>query len=336
MAGDNEFNMEAAVADVGSGLGFGSEDEGAGTVLEGESVVVPDDVTPEVTPALEAPAVPDPAAAIPDPAAAVPKAEPPKTWRAEALAEWDKLPPTVQAEVLKREEDMFKGIEGYKQDAFYGKSMKNVMDPYTPILQQYGVDPVAQVQSLMHTNHVLLKGTNEEKLNVFRQVAKDYNVDLTALGGEAPYVDPEVAALRQQLHAVQSTQQQFTQQQQKAQRDELEAKVTAFAADPARVHFEEVANDMAALLKSGVSKTMEEAYDKAVWANPVTRAKEQSRLQTETAAKAKKDAEDRAEAARKATSANVRTSAKKAGATTPLGSIDDTLAETLAAINARS
>ena len=42
---------------------------------------------------------------------------PPKTWRAEALAKWETLPAEVQREVLKREEDIFKGLESYKADA---------------------------------------------------------------------------------------------------------------------------------------------------------------------------------------------------------------------------
>ena len=44
----------------------------------------------------------------------------PKTWRPEAAAKFATLPPEVQQEVLKREEDIFKGLEGYKADASIG------------------------------------------------------------------------------------------------------------------------------------------------------------------------------------------------------------------------
>ena len=76
-------------------------------------------------------------------------------------------------------------------------------------------------------------------------------------------------------------------------------------------------------------------YDRAVWSNPAVRTKELSRQQADAAKKAADEATAKAEAARKSTAANVRTSAKSGSAAAPLGSMDDTLAETFAAIKAR-
>lgn len=57
----------------------------------------------------------------------------------------------------------------------------------------------------------------------------------------------------------------------------IEKEVEAFAADPAHPFFDELSDDIAAILKTGAS--LAEAYEKAVWANPVTRAKEILRRQ---------------------------------------------------------
>lgn len=257
----------------------------------------------------------------------------PKTWRPEAAAKFATLPPEVQQEVLKREEDIFKGLEGYKADASIGKALKGVVQPYMHIFQAQGVDPIQQVSGLMRAHVALATGTPEQKQQFFQHLAKEYDVDL---GGEAPYVDPQVAGLRKQLSDLQSRLNGREQHEANEARSKLQAEIDSFASDPAHQYFDEVANDIAGLLRSGAAKDLKDAYDKAIWANPITRAKEQARLTAEAEAKAKAEAAERAKQARKATGANVKSSAKAASGTAPLGSIDDTLNAALANIKSRA
>lgn len=72
------------------------------------------------------------------------------------------------------------------------------------------------------------------------------------------------------------------------ERAAITKEVNAFAADPAHPFFDEVSDDIVAFLKTGAS--LAEAYEKAVWANPVTRQKEIARRQKE------KDSKPRGEA----------------------------------------
>lgn len=300
-----------------------SNDGDDGLKLDGEVGGAP--VTGE-TPPVAAPGTPTDAATAPAQSPA------PKTWRPEAVAKWATLPPEVQAEVLKREQDMFQGLEGYKQDANLGKTFKSVMDPYLPTLQAHGIDPIKQVQGLMQAHLTLAKGTAEQKQAMFQKLAQDYGVELTAT--EPAYIDPAVAALQQQLKTLQSDLQGRAAREAEASRSQLQKEIDTFASDPSHPYFDDVANDIALMLRNGAAN-LQEAYDKAIWANPITRAKEQARVTAEAAAKAKADADAKAAAAKKAASANVRSSAKAASGTAPLGSIDDTLAATMANIKAR-
>ena len=267
------------------------------------------------------------------PAPATNALQPPKTWRPEAAAKFATLPPEVQQEVLKREEDIFKGLEGYKVDAGIGKAVKSVLDPYMPILQQAGIDPMQQISGLMHAHYTLATGSQEQKLALFQKLAQDYGVNL---GSEAPYVDPQVQALQKQLSDLQSRLNGREQHEANEARSKLQAEIDSFASDPAHQYFDEVANDIAGLLRSGAAKDLKDAYEKAIWANPITRAKEQARLTADAEAKAKAEAAERAKQARKATGANVKSSAKAASGTAPLGSIDDTLNAALVAIKSRA
>ena len=259
--------------------------------------------------------------------------QPPKTWRPEAAAKFAALPPEVQQEVLKREEDIFKGLESYKADASIGKALKGVVQPYLQVFQSQGIDPMQQVSGLMRAHVALATGTPEQKQQFFQHLAKEYGVDLDT---EPPYVDPQVAGLQKQLSALQSRLNGREQHEANEARSKLQAEIDSFASDPAHQYFDEVANDMAGLLRSGAAKDLKDAYDKAIWANPITRAKEQARLTADAETKAKAEAAERAKQARKATGANVKSSAKAASGTAPLGSIDDTLNAALAAIKSRA
>lgn len=274
----------------------------------------------------------DPAA--PSTTSAPAAVEPPKTWRPEATAKWATLPPEVQQEVLKREADMFRGLEMYKADAATGKSVQQLLAPYMPMLQAAGLNPLQQIDGLMKAHHLLATGTPEQKQMLFQRLAQDYGVTLQP-PGEAPFVDPSVAALQTEISALKSQINARSQREEAAVRETLQKELETFAADPAHQYFEEVATDIAGLLRSGAAKDLADAYEKAVWANPVTRAKEQSRLAAEAEAKRAADEAKRVEEARKATSANVRSRPKAASAAAPLGSIDDTLSAVLSDIRSR-
>ena len=257
----------------------------------------------------------------------------PRTWRAEAAAEWDKLSPTVQAEILKREEDVFKGIESYKADANFGKMMATAVKPFASVMQQYGVNPAQQVNALLNAHYTLALGSPAEKMAILNRMITDYKIDVNA---EAPYVDPEVKALREELRTLKSSVQGVNQQREAEVRNGLMQQIETFSKDPAHADFDLVANDIAALLQSGRADSLQAAYDQAIWLNPVTRAKQLERETNAKAAQAKKETEARIAAAKKATAANVTTRPKSASAAAPLGSMDDTLEAVLANIKSRS
>lgn len=343
MPGENNeivMDMAGAVDSISDGLGFGADTPDDSVAdssnLDGGGGSLPAATPPPAEAPADVEGTPAPTEEAQSAAVGAPR-----TWRPEAAAEWDKLPQAVQAEIQKREEDIFKGIEGYKADAAYGKTMQGVMAPYEQVMKQYNIDPVAQVSDMMSAHYTLALGTSEQKTELFQRIAKDYGIDLAQVfGQQAPdqnlYIDPEVLALRKELASVKSVTTTIQQERLQNQKQTIETEVAQFAADPSNVHFGDVVKDMAHLIQTNQAASVKEAYEKAIWLNPAVRAKEISRQQAEGQAKAAKEAEAKAAAARKALGANVRSSAKSGGAAAPLGSMDDTIAATLANIKARS
>lgn len=331
--GSDDFDMGAAVDSLSGELGFEPEAPQGQDDLHveiGETDLQNAENAHQTPPAGDSDT--PPADAPPTPSTI----EPPKTWRKEALEQWNALPEVVKAEVLKREEDIFRGLETYRADATFGKSLKSVLDPYLPILQQYNIDPAAQVANLMQAHHTLALGAPEQKVAFMRQLAQEYGIDLGELSGAgAPFVDPAVDALQKELQAVKSTLSARERAEAQQRMQSIQTEIEQFASDPANEHFDTVANDIAALLKAGTAKDLKDAYEKAVWANPVTRAKLVAKQQADAAAQAKAEAAKRAAAAKSASSVVVRAKPSSASGTAPIGSMDDTMQETLAAIQAR-
>jgi hypothetical protein len=202
------------------------------------------------------------------PAEQLPEKRPPSSWKKDAAAEFDKLPAHVQDEILRRETDFHKGIEGFKTHADLGKSMERAIQPYMQTIQSLGVSPDMAVSKLLQADHILRTSAPDQKAAYLSQLAQEYGIDL----GQAqamPQKDPYTLQLEQRLAQIQSQQQQFMQTQQQQQQETLNSEIQQFAKDA--VHFEAVREDMAALLQAGRAKDLKDAYDMAVYANPQTR-----------------------------------------------------------------
>lgn len=192
----------------------------------------------------------------------------PSSWKKEAAAEFDKLPPHVQDEVLRRETDFHKGIEGFKSHADLGRSIEKTLQPYMPTIQQLGVTPDVAISSLLKADAGLRYGTPEQKAQHLANLAQTYGIDMGVVA-QVPQKDHYTFQLEQRLSQLQQQQEQFQQSQQEQQREALNSELQAFAATAE--HFEAVKEDMAALLQAGRATDLKDAYDKAVYANPQTR-----------------------------------------------------------------
>ena len=335
-----ELEMDAMVEDLGSSLGFNedAETEAGQNDVELE-VEAPKAAEPAAEPATEPAAIEPAAPAAEDPNAPTtrPPADPnapPLTWRKEAAALWATLPPEIRAEVQKREQDMFTGLEGYKQDASWGKAVKGMLSPYEQVMREHNIDPMQQLGNLMNAHHTLATGTPQIRADMLSKLLADYKIDpalvrLPGPAGEPPYEDPTVKALRDDVQAL------------KLQRDgevraQLNSSIETFFKDPARPYANELALDIAKLIEKGVAPDLASAYDQAIWLNPAVRAKELQRQTAATEAARKSEAATKAEEARKASAANVKARAKSGSTAAPLGTMDDTMEAALAAIRGRS
>jgi hypothetical protein len=320
--GDTGFDMDAAVSEIASGLNLG------------DGVDQEEEITEE-EPEADAPVIEEPApAGITEP----PKeTQPqlravPKSWPKEMHEHWPKVDPKVQEYWENREKQMLDGLDQYKGDAGYGKQIRDITTPYKALLNSQGVDEVKAVQYFMNAHYKLSTLPPAEKAAYFANLGKAFGVDLGAINTEQSQVDPQVKALQDQVHEIRTSLTAREQAATNEARTRVDTEVEAFA--KANPYFDEVADDIVAMIRAGYE--LKDAYEKAVWANPVTRAKEMARVQTENEKQLREKSEQEAKAARKAASPNVRGRDTNKAPTEPLGKMEDTMRETLKAIRSRS
>lgn len=305
-----DFNVDSAAADIASDLGFGSD----------QQEEIQHEEAPPVEQQEEAPVE-----------QADPYAAPPKSWKKEWHDKWNTVAPDVREIFYNREKQMLDGLEQYKSGHEFGNRLKPVYEPYREFLQQQGLDEVKATQYLLAAQHRLHTGTPEQRREMISNLAREYGVTFgeaqQAVQAQENQLPPEVTEIKKQVDAIQSFVRQQAQAQTQQVREKVSQEVNAFATDPANEYFDEVANEVIQFINLGMP--LKDAYEKAVWSNPVTRQKQLEKAQTEHFEKQKAKLKEEAEAARKASSTNVRTRASNKAPTEPLGSWDDTMKSTL-------
>lgn len=308
----------------------------------GQSLFPPNLEEPTETPGMEE-QVPEPAkvAAPTQPVVAeVPPPPPvktydvPKSWKKEMHDYWGKVDPAIQGYLIEREEQL---LNGFKQFS----PLRDALQPHLEYLNKQNIQAPHAIDSLLKAHRMLTEGPLEQRQAYYKQLGQNLKIvqeqaEAQAQQGQAAQpVDPMIQTLQQKLASLESTIQERAQRELETVKAEVQKEVDAFAADTkAHPYFEEVATDIAPFVSQG--KSLQDAYDMAVWANPVTRAKEQARLLTEHDAKQKENARLSSLPKKKAASVNLSSHGDGKAPTEPVGSLEDTIKSTMRELRQRA
>lgn len=263
---------------------------------------------------------PDKASAQP---ASPPADAPPAGWPPDAKAEWSKLSPALKAAVLKREAEISAGGQQWSEQR---RQYERVLSPVAQEAAKLGMSTEQGLNALLAAHHAL----NRDPQQAIRSLAQQYGVDLATLAGSPPAdpqretvqpVQPDIRALVQQaVQPILAPFQQRWDDEARRQADASTAFVTTFAEAPGHEHFNAVADEIMALVPLikqanpawSREQVLQDAYDRATYANPTVRTsilaeEERRRASTLAAQQAKADEERRNQA--RAHAAKARTAA---------------------------
>src|ERR1044072_1263235 len=225
-----------------------------------------------------------------DPQAAAPPQEqpaaetiaPPAGLKAAAREAWTKAPRAIQEEFVRRERETAQTLRQSAQARQLANDFQSVVNPFLPMIQSQGSNPMQAVKNLMTTAAGLTVGTQMQKAQIVREIIQNYGIDINrldqVLAGQpvaqqdniqqgGPQAPPQWAAPRFQFM---SSVQQSRQQREQQMVAEADAEVAAFAAK--NEFFEDVREVMADLMtvaaQHGRLMTKEDAYTQAISLDP--------------------------------------------------------------------
>jgi len=255
----------------------------------------------------------------------------PQSWRKEMHEFWKGVDPAVQDYIEQREQQMHEGLEKDRGDANLGRTMRDAMEPYSQLLESQGIEGGALARNLFNAHARLSTADDAGKLDMIKQIANSYGLELD---GSKQEIDPVMRAMQDKVNNIEQRYTAAEQAARQAEEARIASDVEAFILDPKHEFFDEVSPEMISFIDGG--KSLEDAYNLALKANPVTYQQTLDQQIKEAVEKAKAEWGAEAEKTRKAKSANVRGRDTVRASTEPKGTIEDTLLETYNEIQSRS
>ena len=240
--------------------------------------------------------------------------EPQANWPAEFKEAFTNLPPQFQHFVMNTarsmQADYTRKTQAIAQERQQMQGLRQAYSEFDRIIgprQQAwalsGMNPAQAITQLI----ALSDFATQDAPGFIKYFANLRGVDLQTLNQQQEYVDPQVAALRQPIAQVQAQlnqlsqshaqqQQQYEQQQYYTAFHNTNANIENFARQtgedgrPLYPFFNDVEEDMTALIESGRARSLPEAYSQAVWLNPQTRSRMLARSRADENAKARERA----------------------------------------------
>ena len=192
-----------------------------------------------------------------------PRRNPFSAWKKEAQSALSQLPPETQEYIIEREQQFHKGIQSYKNDAMFGRSVFNEVKPYLEEIEKQGLTIEKTVAHLLKAEKMLRQGSQEEKAMAFVALAHDYGIDINHMA--SVNFNPKEHQIQRQIAQQQMMLEQLSQSRQAEQEAQLGQTIEQFA--QTREHFDEVRETMADLLEKGFASDLDDAYNKAIRLN---------------------------------------------------------------------
>ena len=268
----------------------------------------------------------------------------PSSWKPAERALWDKVDPSLRAAIHRRESEMAAGAQQLMPDAQFGRSIRSVVDPYRMLIEAEGGTPERAVADLLKTAAIFRVGTNDQKAQTIAGIVRQFGIDMRVLlpQGQQPAGQPPQQTFRDpRLDQFLAQQQRERAEATQREQASLESTVNQWMNEvdaqgqPTRPYLQDVINEMAAIVpqvrQANPSLTnaqaLEEAYTRAIWANPEIRALLQQQAAADLGTQRQADNQTRLRDVRRAASVNVPRRASVPSAGKP-GRMEDTIAET--------
>ena len=230
------------------------------------------------------------------PEQSAPASDAPSHWAEDEKAHWATLAPEAQRAVLRRERDIENAARERDETARRYQPIDEVIAPHRDKWAVAGVQPQEAIRQLLAAQDALTTNFDGALPALIRAFGRDPVAMAYALlgansqaaldgqqGHNLPARDPRLDELYNWKQQQERATAQQLEQQHLAAIKEVSDQIETFSRDPAYPHFETVRHDMGAMFQVNPNMTLKDAYERAVWANPTTRATLMAQAQVQPA-----------------------------------------------------
>lgn len=250
---------EAFAAAETSGAEAGAEGEGGDRTRDEKGRFVPKEAAAE--PVVEAEAEP-----VEEPL----WKRPPNSWKKDFHEHWANVPDPAKEYLYQRDSEQAAGVEPIKVKAANYDQFEKTIEPYMPIMQGLGVQPMQAVQGLMENDRILRFGSPQAKQAKALELLSAYGINLAHLDPnlQPPVVDMAAAQQQMELNRQRAQLDQERQSWQQTEEQQMMAQINAVA--PSLEHFETLRPQIIAILGANlvpegtVADMTKAAYEKAL------------------------------------------------------------------------
>jgi hypothetical protein len=209
----------------------------------------------------------------------------PQAWKPEAREFWNQIPEAARREIMRTEQNIQQTLRETVEDRRFAQAVKETIRPFEYLIKAENGNPIQAIDNLMSTAARLRTGNANDVAGLVTEIVNQFGIGRfgqgfinaldSSLAGKLPQqqIDPYVAQMEQRVRQMEQT----FQQQQYQQAQQLDTSVRTELGD--FMSSAEFANDvrmeMADLLDMAAARgqdmTLQEAYDRACWANPEIR-----------------------------------------------------------------
>jgi hypothetical protein len=209
----------------------------------------------------------------------------PQAWKPEAREFWNQIPEAARREILRTEQSIQQTLRETAEDRRFASAIKETIRPFEYLIKAENGNPIQAIDNLMSTAARLRTGNVNDVAGLVTEIVNQFGIGRfgnqfissldAALVGKAPQqqVDPYVAQMEQRVRQMEQTFQK--QQYQQTQQVEMGAQneVTNFMqnAEFGNDLREEMADQIELAAQRGQALSLQDAYDRACWANPEIR-----------------------------------------------------------------
>lgn len=245
--------------------------------------------------------------------------DPPARWSTADKEVFASQTRETQELLLKREKD----VESYltknsQKQAETSKRFEALDQVLEPRRQQWAMEGTNESQ-IIGQLFSISDYADKDPQGFITWFAQQRGIDLSQTAGQQQ-VDPVLRQTQQELADIKRKFAEMENYQKESGISDAERTINALIDSGKAPYFDDVREDIAALINANGNLTLEQAYNKAVWANDDTRAL----LQEEDSKKRAADAKAKAEKAKKA--AGLKLDSNKSGDGAVVGSMEDTMA----------